>query len=116
MLAFGLSLTALLAGYVYIFSSAYRGADDRRVRSFTLLLLAVTVLYCTYLYAKVYWIVPRGPAVGEEADLGVIVFLAAYVFAPLLLCLYACGRLGAVPVLPGHQESTAAARYDRVTI
>ncbi|KAJ1439041.1 hypothetical protein SESBI_02819 [Sesbania bispinosa] len=35
----------------------------------------------------IYWINPRRPAVGEEADLGVLVFLATYFFLPYGLCI-----------------------------
>lgn len=104
VLVVGLSLSGLLFGYVYIFSDAFRGSDDRRVRTAVLLLLTVTAVYLAFLCVKVYWIHPRGPAVGEEADLGVVVFLAIYVFAPLVLCLYSCGRLTLNSLLPLAQQ------------
>lgn len=52
-----------------------------------LLVIFITSLYCIWCIAQIYWISPRRPAVGEEADLGVLVFLAIYFFLPYGLCI-----------------------------
>lgn len=51
------------------------------------LVLIVASLYCLWCASQVYWANPRRPAVGEEADLGVLVFLATYFFLPHGLCI-----------------------------
>lgn len=52
-----------------------------------LLILSIASLYCLWCSIQIYWINPRRPAVGEEADLGVLVFLALYFFLPYSLCI-----------------------------
>lgn len=52
-----------------------------------LLMLTIASLYCLWCAIQIYWINPRRPAVGEEADLGVLVFLATYFFLPYSLCI-----------------------------
>ncbi|KMT10550.1 hypothetical protein BVRB_5g116730 isoform B [Beta vulgaris subsp. vulgaris] len=39
-------------------------------------------MYCLWCASQIYLIQPRRPAVGEEADLGVLVFLFIYFFLP----------------------------------
>lgn len=51
------------------------------------LVLIIATLYCTWCVSQIYWRNPPQPAVGEEADLGVLVFLALYFFLPHALCL-----------------------------
>lgn len=51
------------------------------------LMLIIASLYCLWCASQVYWANPRRPAVGEEADLGVLVFLATYFFLPHCLCI-----------------------------
>lgn len=51
------------------------------------LMIIIASLYCFWCASQVYLISPRRPAVGEEADLGVLVFLAAYLFFPHFLCI-----------------------------
>jgi hypothetical protein len=52
-----------------------------------LLMIFIASLYCLWCTIQIYWITPRRPAVGEEADLGVLVFLAVYFFLPYGLCI-----------------------------
>ncbi|RVW52836.1 hypothetical protein CK203_076576 [Vitis vinifera] len=40
-----------------------------------------------YINSQIYWVNPRRAAVGEEADLGVLVFLAIYFFLPHTFCI-----------------------------
>lgn len=51
------------------------------------LILIIASLYCLWCISQLYWVNPRRPAVGEEADLGVLVFLATYFFLPHFLCI-----------------------------
>jgi hypothetical protein len=104
-LVMGGALLTLLLAYLYLFSDAYRAKDDERVLRFTLVLCAVAALYMLYCAVCVYVVRPRVPATGEEADLGVLVFTAVYVFAPLLLCLGAAGTLP-LPWSPPPPRST----------
>eukprot|EP00898_Chlorokybus_atmophyticus_P001104 jgi/Chlat1/1995/Chrsp158S02287 len=53
------------------------------------MMVSVAVLYVLWCAHRMYWTHPRQPAVGEEADLGVLVFLGLYFFLPLWLCLHA---------------------------
>ena len=57
-----------------------------------LLVMSIACLYCFWCAIQIYWISPRHlavgeEAVGEEADLGVLVFLAIYFFLPYGLCI-----------------------------
>ncbi|XP_039044624.1 uncharacterized protein LOC120184146 [Hibiscus syriacus] len=40
-----------------------------------------------YINSQIYWMNPRRPPVGEEADLGVLVFMAIYFLLPHWLCI-----------------------------
>ena len=51
------------------------------------LILFIAFLYCLWCASQIYWISPRRPAVGEEADLGVLIFLATFFFLPHGLCI-----------------------------
>ncbi|XP_058114905.1 uncharacterized protein LOC131257946 isoform X1 [Magnolia sinica] len=52
-----------------------------------LLVLVITSLYCLWCVSQIYWRNPAHAAIGEEADLGVLVFLAIYFFLPHCLCI-----------------------------
>lgn len=51
------------------------------------LVLVIISLYCLWCTSQIYWRNPPQPAVGEEADLGVLVFLSIYFFLPHSLCI-----------------------------
>lgn len=51
------------------------------------LILIIASLYCLWCFSQIFWVNPRRAAVGEEADLGVLVFLAIYFFLPHLFCI-----------------------------
>lgn len=51
------------------------------------LVLIIASLYCVWCGSQIYMVNPRRPAVGEEADLGVLVFLATYFFLPHWFCI-----------------------------
>lgn len=51
------------------------------------LILIIASLYCLWCASQIYWVNPRRAPVGEEADLGVLVFLGIYLFLPHGLCI-----------------------------
>lgn len=51
------------------------------------LIVIIATLYCLWCASQIYWVNPRRAAVGEEADLGVLVFLAIYFFLPHTFCI-----------------------------
>lgn len=51
------------------------------------LIMMVAILYCLWCASQIYLVSPRRPAVGEEADLGVLVFLCIFFFFPHWLCI-----------------------------
>lgn len=51
------------------------------------LVLVIISLYCLWCTSQIYWRNPPQPAVGEEADLWVLVFLSVYFFLPHSLCI-----------------------------
>ncbi|XP_047327213.1 uncharacterized protein LOC124930886 [Impatiens glandulifera] len=84
----GLLCTCLICGFIYINrvrlgQSIYLKQSNESFR----LIGIVASLYCLWCASQIYLAKPRRPAVGEEADLGVIVFLAIYFFLPHGLCI-----------------------------
>ncbi|OVA03732.1 hypothetical protein BVC80_1431g50 [Macleaya cordata] len=79
--------TCLLGGFIYInrvkHSKSFRTQWTQSVK----LILIVASLYCLWCASQIYFRNPPQPAVGEEADLGVLVFLAIYFFLPHSLCI-----------------------------
>eukprot|EP00271_Cylindrocystis_brebissonii_P011837 TRINITY_DN29804_c0_g1_i1.p1 TRINITY_DN29804_c0_g1~~TRINITY_DN29804_c0_g1_i1.p1 ORF type:complete len:269 (+),score=17.73 TRINITY_DN29804_c0_g1_i1:175-981(+) len=81
----------LLGGVMYLNSRFHRkrifNLSDT-VQSIIFLAIIAT-LYCAWCAYNLYGLsfAARRPPVGEEADLGVIVFLATFVFLPHILCL-----------------------------
>lgn len=59
----------------------------KRVNQSARLLIVIASLYSLWCASQIYLVNPRRPAVGEEADLGVIVFLGIYFFLPHWLCI-----------------------------
>lgn len=113
----GLLCTSLLAGFVYInrygnalllefdalqmliidlwffyvqimFRSVKNGKSLNSKSNQSLLLISVVAtLYCMWCAFQIYLRDPPRPAIGEEADLGVIIFLTIYFFLPHGLCI-----------------------------
>ncbi|XP_043704479.1 uncharacterized protein LOC122654453 isoform X2 [Telopea speciosissima] len=83
----GFLCSCLIGGFIYINrvkpvkSRAQSGQSIR-------LILVIAILYCLWCASQTYWRNPPQPAVGEEADLGVLVFLAIYFFVPHSLCVF----------------------------
>ncbi|KAI3991685.1 hypothetical protein MKX01_038083 [Papaver californicum] len=74
--------TCLFAGFIYInrvkHSKSFRTQWVQSVK----LILVIASLYCVWCASRLYLRNPPQPAVGQETDLGVIVFLAIYFFLP----------------------------------
>ncbi|XP_075519536.1 uncharacterized protein LOC142553279 isoform X1 [Primulina tabacum] len=80
--------TILICGFIYI-NSRLKPLESLRKRTerSTRLTLIVAIVYCLWCAIQVYLVKPPRPAVGEEADLGVLVFLGIYFFLPQWLCI-----------------------------
>lgn len=63
-----------------------KSARDQSVQSLKLMLI-IASLYCLWCASQIYWVSPRRAPVGEEADLGVLIFMAIYFFVPHCLCI-----------------------------
>ncbi|XP_027167204.1 uncharacterized protein LOC113767341 [Coffea eugenioides] len=76
----------LIGGFIYI--NRVKSSRSLKTRSnlSARLILTIAVLYSLWCASQIYLVSPRRPAVGEEADLGVIVFLSIYFFLPHCLC------------------------------
>lgn len=83
----GLLCIVLIGGFIYINRvKPHKSINKQSYQSVTLISI-VAILYCLWCASQIHWVNPRRPAVGEEADLGVLVFLAIYFFLPHLLCI-----------------------------
>ncbi|KAJ4850869.1 hypothetical protein Tsubulata_007107, partial [Turnera subulata] len=66
----GFLCTCFLGGFVYINRvSSVKSIQKQSYQSLNLMLIIVS-LYCLWCASRIYWVNPRRPAVGEEADLG----------------------------------------------
>ncbi|KAK7851587.1 uncharacterized protein LOC112020175 [Quercus suber] len=83
----GFLCICLIGGFIYI--NRVKSVKSTRNQSYQSmkLILIIASLYCLWCASQIYWANPRRPAVGEEADLGVLVFLATYFFLPHCLCI-----------------------------
>ncbi|XP_024539039.1 uncharacterized protein LOC9653117 isoform X2 [Selaginella moellendorffii] len=84
VLIVGLLCSVLLASFIYI-NRSIKTNHSQPLRALASIAI-VAALYTLWCAIRVYVMVPRLPAVGEEADLGVLVFLAIFFFAPHALC------------------------------
>ncbi|GAV63012.1 hypothetical protein CFOL_v3_06534 [Cephalotus follicularis] len=82
----GFLCTFLIGGFIYINRVKLMKSSRNQSLESVKLILIVASLYCLWCAGQIYWMNPRRPAVGEEADLGVIIFLATYFFLPHCLC------------------------------
>ncbi|KAK6261152.1 hypothetical protein QUC31_006968 [Theobroma cacao] len=83
----GLLCTCLIGGFIYINRTRLTKSTRKQSYQSMKLILIIASLYCLWCASQVYWVNPRRPAVGEEADLGVLVFLATYFLLPHCLCI-----------------------------
>ncbi|KAK2355727.1 hypothetical protein QL285_093112 [Trifolium repens] len=77
----------LIGGFFYLNRASSSNSIKKKSYQSMLLMIFIASLYCLWCTIQIYWITPRRPAVGEEADLGVLVFLAVYFFLPYGLCI-----------------------------
>ncbi|CAH9089960.1 unnamed protein product [Cuscuta epithymum] len=77
----------LIGGFVYINRVSPSKRIKKQCYQSARLILAIASLYCLWCGSQIYVMNPRRPAVGEEADLGVLVFLGVYFFLPQWLCI-----------------------------
>ncbi len=94
-----LALTVLLiAGYMIINSALSQASPSKRLVQSTILVIVIAAFYAAYLAIRLaIW--PDIPAVGEEADLGIVIFTSGFIFLPMVLCvaaMYPPGRTSAV--------------------
>ncbi|KAJ3172542.1 hypothetical protein HDU88_005870 [Geranomyces variabilis] len=103
-LAFLLTLSTLIATFAITFTSlrttlplprpvaSLLRTRPGRIWAVAGVAMVLSVAYCVFFWTRLR-IEPRVPAVGEEADLGVLMFEAATTVLPLVLCGVACGQL-----------------------
>ncbi|XP_056170236.1 uncharacterized protein LOC115691740 isoform X2 [Syzygium oleosum] len=83
----GFLCICLICGFIYINrSKSFKSIRKRSYQSLTLIGI-IGSLYCVWCASQIYWVNPRRAAVGEEADLGILVFMATYFFLPHGLCI-----------------------------
>ncbi|KAJ4769240.1 polyprotein [Rhynchospora pubera] len=87
VLVIGLLCSILLAGFVYINRVKNGQSVNSKSNKSLLLIYVVATLYCMWCAFQNYLRNPPRPAIGEEADLGVIIFLGIYFFIPHGLCI-----------------------------
>ncbi|KAE9601442.1 hypothetical protein Lal_00023737 [Lupinus albus] len=83
----GLFCASLIGGFFYLNRANTTNSIKKKSYQSMLLILSIASLYSLWCAIQIYWMKPRRPAVGEEADLGVLVFLAIYFFLPYSLCI-----------------------------
>ncbi|KAL6318631.1 hypothetical protein AAG906_000709 [Vitis piasezkii] len=81
----GFLCASLIGGFMYI-NRSLKSIKKQTSQSVKLIVIIAT-LYCLWCASQIYWVNPRRAAVGEEADLGVLVFLAIYFFLPHTFCI-----------------------------
>lgn len=87
VLIVGVLCSSLLGGFIYINRvMAGEGIISKSSKSIRFVML-IAFLYGVWCSSQIYWRDPPQPAVGEEADLGVLVFLFIYFFLPHTLCI-----------------------------
>ncbi|KAG9448720.1 hypothetical protein H6P81_008685 [Aristolochia fimbriata] len=99
----GFLCSCLIGGFIYIYRVKHNKSVTARSLQSICLVVGVASLYCLWCTSQIYWRNPRQPAVGEEADLGVLVFLAIYFVLPHSFCIMSINpgdHLGTVGELP----------------
>ncbi|KAH6757021.1 hypothetical protein C2S52_022007 [Perilla frutescens var. hirtella] len=87
VIVIGLLCASLIGGFIYIYRVKPLKSVRRQYHKSLRLSLAVAIAYCLWCASQIYLVRPRRPAVGEEADLGVLVFLGIFFFFPHWLCI-----------------------------
>lgn len=76
----------LIFGFIYINRVKPTKSFKKQTKESFILILIIAGLYALWCASQIFLMKPSRPAVGEEADLGVIVFMAIYFFVPHWLC------------------------------
>uniref|UniRef100_A0A5B7BZS8 Uncharacterized protein n=1 Tax=Davidia involucrata TaxID=16924 RepID=A0A5B7BZS8_DAVIN len=83
----GFLCTCLIGGFIYINRVKSLKSIIKQSSESMKLILIIASLYCLWCASQIYLVNPRRPAVGEEADLGVLLFLGIYFFLPHWFCI-----------------------------
>ncbi|KAL9275538.1 hypothetical protein AKJ16_DCAP09343 [Drosera capensis] len=83
----GLLCGCLIFGFIYINRVKSSTNIKLQYTQSMKLILTIATLYCFWCASQIYFVKPRRPAVGEEADLGVLLFLFLYFFVAHYLCI-----------------------------
>ncbi|KAJ3679624.1 hypothetical protein LUZ60_017635 [Juncus effusus] len=87
VIVIGLLCASLLAGFIYINRVKKEKTLKSKSNQSLFLIFVIAILYCMWCASQIYLRNPPRPAIGEEADLGVIIFLIFYFFLPHGLCI-----------------------------
>ncbi|XP_021718965.1 uncharacterized protein LOC110686666 isoform X1 [Chenopodium quinoa] len=87
VIVISLLCTGLILGFIYIHRVGPSKSIKTQYTQSVKLIITIAALYCLWCASQIYLVQPRRPAVGEEADLGVLVFLFMYFFFPHSLCI-----------------------------
>ncbi|KAJ8427320.1 hypothetical protein Cgig2_030585 [Carnegiea gigantea] len=83
----GVLCASLIGGFIYINRVKPSKSLKTQYRQSLKLIIIIAFLYGLWCASQIYLVNPRRAAVGEEADLGVLVFLFVYFFLPHYLCI-----------------------------
>ncbi|KAD2806029.1 hypothetical protein R6Q59_028989 [Mikania micrantha] len=83
----GFLCTCLVVGFIRINRMKPERSIKKQSGNSIKLLITIASIYCLWCASQMYLVDPPRPAVGEEADLGVILFLTVYFFVPHALCI-----------------------------
>ncbi|KAL6973265.1 hypothetical protein U1Q18_027447 [Sarracenia purpurea var. burkii] len=83
----GFLCTFLISGFIYINRVKSMKSVRKQSNESVRLIGIIASMYCLWCASQIYMVNPRRPPVGEEADLGVLVFLGIYFFLPHVLCI-----------------------------
>lgn len=95
----GVLCTCLIGGFIYINRVKVAKSIKTQTRQSLKLVIGIASLYSAWCAFQKYWRNPPQAAVGEEADLGVIVFLSVYFFLPHSLCILSMNSKDFNPVM-----------------
>ncbi|KAJ0965453.1 hypothetical protein J5N97_026591 [Dioscorea zingiberensis] len=88
----GFLCTCLFGCFIYINRVKHGSSIITKSGQSMRLILVIGSLYCLWCTSQIYWRDPPQPAIGEEADLGVLIFLAVYFFLPHGLCIFSINQ------------------------
>ncbi|KAK9811918.1 hypothetical protein WJX72_012383 [[Myrmecia] bisecta] len=99
----------LVAGYLYINRSpslSTSAAKRQKAVQSAVLLTVFISLYSLWCYYRVYLTKPRAPALGEEADLGILVYVVSFWLLPFALCAASVPAKALQPTVLSDTEGT----------